>query len=149
MLHSHHLPGPARLSRFGQLLAGLQAVKETVTIIFLGLPLVKSVPLVLLSAVPGLVLYGLHWYMAFGKPERRLAVAVWVFTLLDELWGLLLFNELEAPTYGQVRLLHWSYFLGLATILVALMHIGLHWRKIRRKGLGISNHKSVNVAVGA
>ena len=37
----------------------------------------KAVPLVLLAAVPGIVLYLLHWYMAFGKPERRLAASVW------------------------------------------------------------------------
>ena len=89
----------------------------------------------LLSAVPGLVLYLLHWFMAFGRPERRLAAAVWAFTLLDEVWGLLLFNELEAPTYKQVRLLHWSYFTGLGIIVVALAEIGWRWRKARRKAL--------------
>ena len=135
MSHFHPLPSPAKLSRIGRVLAAAQAVKETLTILFLGLPLVKAVPLVLLAAVPGIVLYLLHWYMAFGKPERRLAATVWVFTLVDEILGLLLFKQLEAPTHGQVRLLHWSYFLGLGLILTALLEIGWRWRKARRKAL--------------
>ena len=49
--------------------------------------------------------------------------------------GLLLFKHLDAPTHGQVRLLHWSYFLGLGLILTALLEIGWRWRKARRKAL--------------
>lgn len=131
----HSLPKPAKLSKIGRGLAGAQAVKETLTIIFLGLPMVKAQPLILLSALPGVVLYLLHWYMALGRPFRRLAFVVWVFTLLDELWGLLLFKELEEPTRGQIRLLHWSYFLGLGFILLALLEIFWRWRRSRAKVL--------------
>ena len=131
--HPHALPHPPRVSRFGQLLAGLQLVKETLTILVLGLPLVKAVPLALLTALPGVVLYALHWHLVLGRPERRFAAVVWVFTLIDELWGLFLFRQLESPTLGQVRMLNWSYFLGLAIILTALAELGWRWQRRRAK----------------
>ena len=131
--HLHPLPPPPRLSRVGRTLAALQVLKETLTIIFLGLPLVQAAPLVLLSAVPGLLLYFLHWYLALGRIWRRLAGLVWAATLLDELWGLLLFEQLINPTRGQVRLLYWSYFLGLGIILLALAELGWRWWQRRAK----------------
>jgi hypothetical protein len=60
---------------------------------------------------------------------------VWGFTLLDELWGLLLFQELDSPTRAQVRMLYWSYFLGLAFIILALGELGWRWqlRRVRAR----------------
>ena len=131
--HAHPLPPAPRLSRAGRTLAGAQVLKETLTIIFLGLPLVQAAPLVLLSAVPGLLLYFLHWYMALGRIWRRLAGLVWVATLLDELWGLLLFEQFINPTQGQIQMLYWSYFLGLGIILMALAELGWRWWQRRAK----------------
>ena len=131
--HLHPLAVVSKLSRFGRALAGAQVLKETLSIIFLGLPLVKAAPLVLLSALPGVALYLLHWYLALGRAGRVLAAAVWGFTLLDELWGLMLFKELNSPTRGQIRLLHWSYFLGLGIILLALGELGWCWQHRRAK----------------
>lgn len=131
--HLHPLAVVSKLSRFGRALAGAQVLKETLSIIFLGLPLVKAAPLVLLSALPGVALYLLHWHLALGRAGRVLAATVWGFTLLDELWGLMLFQELNSPTRGQVRLLHWSYFLGLGIILLALGELGWRWQDRRAK----------------
>lgn len=144
--HLHPSVVVPKISRFGRALAGAQVLKETLSIIFLGLPLVKAAPLVLLSALPGVVLYLLHWHLALGRAGRVLAAAVWVFTLLDELWGLLLFQELDSPTRGQIRLLHWSYFLGLGIILLALGELGWHWQRRRAKALRNVHHKAVLVA---
>ena len=118
--HFHAVPQIPRLSRVGRGLAAAQVLKETLTIIFLGLPLVQAAPLVLLSAVPGMLLYLLHWYMALGRIWRRLAGLVWVATLLDELWGLVLFQQFVNPTQGQIRMVYWSYFLGLGLISAAI-----------------------------
>ena len=129
-----HLHPPSvipKLSRLGRSLAGAQVLKETLSIIFLGLPLVKAAPLVLLSALPGVVLYLLHWHLALGRAGRIFAAAVWGFTLMDDLWGLFLFEELESPTRGQVRMLHWSYFLGLGIILLALGELAWRWQRNR------------------
>ena len=132
MLASHlHPPSLIpNISRLGRFLAGAQVLKETLSIIFLGLPLVKAVPLVLLSALPGVVLYLLHWHLALGRAGRIFAAAIWVFTLLDELWGLFLFQELDSPTRAQIRMLHWSYFLGLGIILLALAELGWRWQRV-------------------
>ena len=129
-----HLHPPSimpKLSQLGRFLAGAQVLKETLSIIFLGLPLVKAAPLVLLSALPGVALYLLHWQLALGRVGRVFAAAVWAFTLIDELWGLFLFQELESPTRGQIRLLHWSYFLGLGIILLALGELAWRWQRNR------------------
>ena len=131
--HLHSTPTIPKLSRMGRALAGAQVLKETLSIIFLGLPLVKETPLVLLSVLPGVVLYLLHWQLALGRVGRMFATAVWVFTLLDELWGLLLFEELDSPTRGQIRMLYWSYFLGLFIILLALGELGWRWQRHRTK----------------
>jgi hypothetical protein len=141
--HAHALPASPTLSRLGRGFAGLQVIKETITIIVLGLPLVKAQPLVLLSAVPGLVLYLLHFYLAFGKSERRLAAVVWGFTLIDELWGLFLFQELDSPTRGQVRMLYWSYFLGLGIILLALAELAWRYQRSRAKSRRNVHHHAV------
>jgi toxin CptA len=140
--HLHPLPTP-QLSRVGRALAFAQIIKETLSIIVLGLPLVRSAPLVLVAALPGVLLYGLHWHLALGRPDRRLAVAIWVFTLIDELWGLFLFEEFDSPTRAQVRMLHWSYFLGLGIILLALAELGWRWQ--RRKSAAKRNvrHQAV------
>jgi toxin CptA len=144
--HLHPLPSSPKISRFGRALAALQVAKETLTIILLGLPLVKAVPLALLSALPGVVLYALHWHLALGRADRRLALVVWVFTLIDELWGLFLFEELETPTRGQVRMLHWSYFLGLGIILLALAELGWRWYSRRIKARRNVHHQALQAA---
>jgi toxin CptA len=129
--HLHPPSVKPKLSHVGRFLAGAQVLKETLSIIFLGLPLVKAAPLVLLSALPGVALYLLHWQLALGRVGRVFAAAVWGFTLIDELWGLFLFQELDSPTRGQVRMLHWSYFLGLSIILLALGELALRWQRNR------------------
>ncbi|GAC1375533.1 MAG: hypothetical protein NVS3B25_23890 [Hymenobacter sp.] len=141
--HLHPLPAVSQLSRFGRSLAGAQVLKETLSIVFLGWPLVQAAPLVLLSALPGVVLYLLHWHLALGRAGRLLAVVVWVFTLLDELWGLFLFQELDSPTRGQIRMLHWSYFLGLGIILLALGELGWRWQRRRAKARRNVHHQAV------
>ena len=141
--HLHLTPAIPKLSRMGRALAGAQVLKETLSIIFLGLPLVKETPLVLLSVLPGVVLYLLHWQLALGRVGRMFATAVWVFTLLDELWGLLLFEELDSPTRGQIRMLYWSYFLGLFIILLALGELGWRWQRHRTKVRRNVHHQAI------
>ena len=141
--HLHPLSIVPKLSHLGRVLAGAQVLKETLSMIFLGLPLVKAAPLVLLSALPGVVLYLLHWQLALGRAGRIFAVAVWMFTLLDELWGLFLFQELDSPTRGQIRMLHWSYFLGLGIILLALGELGWRWQARRAKARRNVHHQAL------
>jgi len=143
--HHHPLPSLPKLSRIGRGLAALQVAKETLTIIFLGLPLVKAVPLALLTALPGVVLYLLHWHLVLGRPPRRVAVIVWIFTLIDEAWGLLLFGEFEHATKGQVRFMYWSYFVGLAIIITALLEIGWRWQRQRAKARRNVHHHAIAV----
>ena len=135
-----------KLSPLGRFLAGAQVLKETLSIIFLGLPLVKAAPLVLLSALPGVVLYLLHWHLALGRAGRIFAAAIWGFTLLDELWGLFLFQELDSPTRGQIRLLHWSYFLGLGIILLALGELAWRWQRNRLRARRNVYHQALLTA---
>ena len=139
----HPLPAVPKLSRLGRALAGAQVLKETLSVVFLGLPLVAEAPLVLLSALPGVVLYLLHWHLALGRAGRFFAVAVWGFTLVDELWGLLLFQELDSPTRAQIRMLHWSYFLGLGIILLALGELGWRWQRRRAKARRNVHHHAL------
>ena len=145
--HLHPLPGIPKLSRFGRALAAAQVLKETLSIVFLGLPLVQELlqdaPLILLSALPGVVLYLLHWQLALGRVGRVFAAVVWTITLLDELWGWLLFRELDAPTHGQVLMLRWSYFLGLGFILLALGELAWRWQRRHSKGQRNVHHKAV------
>ena len=142
----HPSPVIPRLSQLGRFLAGAQVLKETLSIIFLGLPLVKAAPLVLLSALPGVVLYLLHWHLALGRAGRLFAAAVWGFTLVDELWGLFLFQELNSPTRGQIRLLHWSYFLGLGIILLALGELAWRWQHNRARARRNVYHQALLTA---
>ena len=135
-----------KLSRLGRFLAGAQVLKETLSIIFLGLPLVKAAPLVLLSALPGVTLYLLHWHLALGRAGRIFAAAIWSFTLIDELWGLFLFQELDSPTRGQIRMLHWSYFLGLGIILLALAELALRWQRNRLRARRNVYHQALLTA---
>lgn len=141
--HLHPLHVIPKLSRLGRALAGVQVLKETLSMIFLGLPLIKEEPFVLLLALPGVVLYLLHWQLALGRVGRIFATAVWVLTLLDELWGLFLFKELDAPTRGQIRMLHWSYFLGLSIILLALGELAWRWQSRRVKARRNVHHKAM------
>ena len=141
--HLHPLPVVPKLSRFGRALAGAQVLKETLSIIFLGLPLVKAAPLVLLSALPGVALYLLHWQLALGRVGRVFAAAVWGFTLIDELWGLFLFQELDSPTRSQIRLLHWSYFLGLGIILLALVELAWRWQRNKLRARRNVHHQAI------
>ena len=131
--HLHPSFAIPKLSRLGRLLALLQVIKETLSIIFLGIPLVKAVPLVLLSALPGVVLYLLHWHLALGRAGRMMAAAIWLFTLIDELWGFFLFQELDSPTRTQMKMLYWSYFLGLGIILLALAELAWRWQRHRAR----------------
>lgn len=144
--HLHPLPTVPKLSHLGRALAGAQVLKETLSMVFLGLPLVKAAPLVLLSALPGAVLYLLHWHLALGRAGRLFAAAVWAFTLIDELWGLLLFQELDSPTRTQVRMLHWSFFLGLGLILLALSELGWRWQHRRAKARRNVHHHAILAA---
>ncbi|MBF9142029.1 hypothetical protein [Hymenobacter properus] len=149
MPHSHHLhplPSIPKISRLGRVLAAAQVLKETLSIVFLGLPLVQEQPLVLLSALPGLTLYLLHWQLALGRVGRVFAAVVWLLTLLDELWGLLLFKELEAPTRGQIRMLHWSYFLGLGIILLALAELAWRWQRNKARARRNVHHQAILAA---
>ena len=131
--HLHPLPAVPSLSRLGRGLAGAQVLKETLSMVFLGLPLVQEASLVLLSALPGVALYLLHWQLALGRVGRVFAAVVWGFTLFDELWGLLLFQELDTPTRGQIQMLYWSYFLGLGFILLALGELAWRWQHHRAR----------------
>ena len=145
--HLHPLPVVPKISRFGRLLAALQVAKETLSILFLGAPLVRELaqnaPLILLSALPGVVLYLLHWQLALGRVGRVFAAVVWTITLLDELWGWLLFQELEAPTHGQVLMLRWSYFLGLGFILLALGELIWRWQRQRARARRNVYHQAI------
>ena len=144
--HLHPLPAAPKLSRLGRSFAGAQVLKETLSIIFLGLPLIQAQPLVLLSALPGVVLYVLHWQLVLGRVGRGFAAAVWGFTLLDELWGLFLFQELDSPTQAQIRLLHWSYFLGLGIILLAVGELGWRWQARRVRARRNVHHQALLAA---
>ena len=115
---------PKRLSRLGQVLAGLQLTKETLTIFLLGVPLLLAQPVLALAALPGVVLYLFRWVLVLGRLRRRVAVAIWLFTLLDELWGLALFHyAYDEPTARQLRYLKWSVGIGLTLTLLALAEI--------------------------
>jgi toxin CptA len=134
--HAHHIPSPKMLSPLGRVLAALQLAKETLTIVLLGGPLLLGRPLLVLAVLPGLVLYLFRWVMVLGSFRRRPAAAVWVFTLIDELWGLALYLRATdgAPTMHQLRYLNWSYRLGLIFSLAALLEIA--YRRYRdRAGL--------------
>ena len=130
--HAHPIPSPKLLSPAGRVLAALQLTKETATIVLLGIPLLLAHPLLAPAAVPGLVLYAFRWAMALGSFRRRGAVSVWIFTLIDELWGLALYlRATDAPTVRQLRYLNWSFRLGLAFSLAALVEIG--YRRLRER----------------
>lgn len=144
--HLHPLPAVPSLSRLGRGLAGAQVLKETLSMVFLGLPLVQEAPLVLLSVLPGVALYLLHWQLALGRVGRVFAAVVWGFTLFDELWGLLLFQELDAPTRGQIRMLYWSYFLGLGFILLALGELAWRWQHHRARARRNVHHHALLAA---
>jgi toxin CptA len=118
------LPQPKRLSPLGRGLAAAQLAKETLTIVLLGVPLLLEQPLLAPAAIPGLVLYLFRWVLVLGRLPRRAAARIWVFTLLDELWGLGLYlHAYDAPTARQLRYLKWSFGLGLLFTLAALAEI--------------------------
>jgi toxin CptA len=118
------LPQPKRLSPLGRGLAAAQLAKETLTIVLLGVPLLLEQPLLALAALPGLVLYLFRGVMVGGRMPRRAATRIWLFTLLDELWGLSLYlHAYDAPTARQLRYLKWSVGLGLLFTLAALAEI--------------------------
>ena len=124
--HVHPIPSPKLLSPLGRGLATLQLAKETLTIILLGVPLLLGKPLLVLAALPGLVLYLFRWVLVLGRIRRRAAAIVWLFTIVDELWGLVLYLRATggAPTVRQLRYLDWSYRLGLGLAVAALLEIG-------------------------
>lgn len=64
--------------------------------------------------------------LVLGNARRRTATVIWLFTILDELWGLVLYLRATggAPTLRQLRYLDWSYRLGLACSVAALLEIG-------------------------
>lgn len=134
--HAHPIPSPKVLSLLGRGLAALQLAKETATIVLLGVPLLLGKPLLVLAVLPGLVLYLFRWVMVLSNARRRVVMVIWLFTILDELWGLILYLRATggAPTLRQLRYLDWSYRLGLAFSLAALLEIG--YRRYRdRAGL--------------
>ncbi len=135
MPHTHPIPSPKLLSPLGRTLAGLQLAKETLTIVLLGEPLLLGRPLLVLAVLPGLVLYLCRWVMVLGSFRRRAAMVVWLFTLVDELWGLILYlRATEVPSVRQLRYLNWSYRLGLVFSLAALLELA--YRRYRdRAGL--------------
>lgn len=126
------LPASRKLSRLGRALAAAQALKETLSFLLLLVPLAIALhsPLVLVSALPGLVLYGLHLYLAGGRASRLLALAAWGLTLADELWAVLLYHDLGAPM--AARRLHLSHWLGVGLSLLALAELGWRWPRRRR-----------------
>ncbi|MDO7884128.1 hypothetical protein [Hymenobacter cheonanensis] len=132
---AHPIPRPKRLSALGRGLAAAQLLKETLTIVLLGVPLLLAQPVLAPAAVPGLVLYLFRWVVVLGRIPRRAAARIWVFTLLDELWGLSLYlHAYDAPTARQLRYLKWSVGLGLFFTLAALAEIA--YRRYReRRGL--------------
>jgi toxin CptA len=124
----HHtpsaLPQPKRLSLLGRGLAAAQLAKETLTIVLLGVPLLLEQPVLGLAAIPGLVLYLFRWVIVLGRLPRQAAMRIWLFTLLDEVWGLGLYlHAYDAPTARQLRYLKWSFGLGLLFTLAALTEI--------------------------
>jgi len=115
---------PKLLSRLGQVLAGLQLAKETLTIVLLGVPLLLAQPVLAPAVLPGVVLYLFRWVMVLGRLRRRAAAGIWLFTLLDEVWGLGLYLQAyDAPTSRQLRYLKWNVGLGLTFTLAALAEI--------------------------
>lgn len=130
--HAHPIPSSKKLSPLGRGLAALQLAKETATIVLLGIPLLLERPLLVLATLPGLVLYLFRWVVVRGNVRRRVAVAIWLFTIIDELWGLALYlRAVDAPSLRQLRYLNWSYGLGLAFSLAALLEIG--YRRFRER----------------
>ena len=132
--HAHRIPSPKLLSPLGRALAALQVAKETLTIGLLGVPLLLGRPLLVPAVLPGLVLYLFRWVLVLvlGRVRRRGAAAVWLLTLLDEAWGLALYHRAaDAPTVRQLHYLNWSYWLGLALTVAALLEIAYHRRRER------------------
>ncbi|MGI4872730.1 MAG: hypothetical protein ACRYFX_16340 [Janthinobacterium lividum] len=133
-LRPRPIPSPKLLSPQGRALAALQLAKETLTIVLLGLPLLLAQPVLFPAAIPGMVLYAFRWVMVLGQVRRRAATAVWLFTLVDELWGLAVYlHAVDAPTARQLRYLKWSYGLGMAFTLAALLEIGYRRYTERRR----------------
>ncbi len=125
---------PKLLSQFGQVLAGLQLAKETLTIVLLGVPLLLAQPVLAPAALPGVVLYLFRWAMVLGRVRRRAAAGIWLFTLIDELWGLSLYlHAYDEPTARQLSYLKWSVGLGLAFTLAALGEIFYQRYRERRR----------------
>ena len=121
---------PKLLSRTGQVLAGLQLTKETLTIFLLGVPLLLAQPVLAPAALPGVVLYLFRWVLVLGRLRRRVAVTLWLFTLVDELWGLALFHyAYDEPTARQLHYLKWSVGVGLTLTLLALAEA--LWQRLR------------------
>ena len=132
-LSTHPIPRPKRLSALGRGLAAAQLLKETLTIVLLGVPLLLAQPVLAPAAIPGLVLYLFHWVMVLGRIPRRAAGGIWLFTLIDELWGLSLYlHAYDAPTARQLRYLKWSVGLGLVFTLAALAEIAYQRFRERR-----------------
>jgi len=132
-LSTHPIPRPKRLSALGRGLAAAQLLKETLTIVLLGVPLLLAQPVLAPAVIPGLVLYLFHWVMVLGRIPRRAAGGIWLFTLIDELWGLSLYlHAYDAPTAQQLRYLKWSVGLGLVFTLAALAEIAYQRFRERR-----------------
>lgn len=113
------------LTPLGRGIGALQLAKETATIVLLGVPFLLERPLLVLATLPGLVLYLFRWVLVTSNMRRRAAVAIWMFTLLDELWGLALYlRTVDTPKLQQLRYVNWSYRLGLVFSLAALAEIG-------------------------
>jgi len=123
--HAHPIPSSKMLTPLGRGIGALQLAKETATIVLLGVPFLLERPLLVLATLPGLVLYLFRWVLVASNMRRRAAVAIWVFTLLDELWGLALYlRTVDTPKLQQLRYVNWSYRLGLVFSLAALAEIG-------------------------
>jgi toxin CptA len=124
------LPAPAASSVFGRVLAGAQVVKETWSAVLLVLPVLLVRPWVLATSLPTVILFGLHGALALGWLRRRVAVLVWVLTLIEEVWTWLL-REMATTSATRQYFARVSFGLGLSISVLALAELAWRWQRRR------------------